>query len=136
MQYPALGDTCPEEDKPSIFRLLMTGPAFFIDSVGVLRRVHRDSLSSAKSLATMDKDSLMHQFRTDTNHAIRLGLINDATAREINEWIEKYLNRRELTSRFDAAENKVEFFIRRCVLTNQITIRHKVHLLKRALTGR
>ena len=133
--FPALNKNCPEEDKPSIVRLLMTAPARYVASPAIHRRVHGESLSDPINLSRMNSEGLLEQFKDDAAFAQNKQIIDRKLYKRITVWASRYVERRRVSLAYMNSKNRFRDFFVRIVPCGAIPIRQKIYELKKLISN-
>lgn len=129
-----LDPLCPTEDSTILLRCLMTGNGIVVHKPQVYYRRHSNNMSSRDTINNMNHSAIKIQYLDDLAKAVDMGLIKFEVVELIQNWVNSNYAARCLKKEFHHSKNRVSFFIRECISSCDITLKHKFILLRDLVT--
>lgn len=130
LKFGMLLSSCPTEDTPSVFRLLIAGHGLKCSSIGIYRRLHDSNLSSKSSLMKMNLVNIRDQYINDISKAKQLNLISKATVNKLHKWAYGTIAWRIILQMIDRGDLTVKFVFCHVLLSPHLSIRQRFYCFR------
>jgi glycosyltransferase involved in cell wall biosynthesis len=133
LSFPPLEVSCPTEDSPLLLRSLIIGTGSYYEDVTILRRIHKENLSSVDSLKKMPLIEVIKQYESDLLFAYESNFISSSTKSMINKWVGGEFLKRVLVQDFKKGNISKLNYIKKCLIYNKATIKSRISAAKHVL---
>lgn len=127
--FGGLNSDCPTEDTPYILRGLLIGKTAISSDIAIQYRRHNNNLSNPSSIANMDIDTIMNQYKTDLRTAYDKKGISEEKKAEVSAWIKRNHTKRNKLNQLHMSNSKLTYFLENIALEKSIHTIDKLKLL-------
>lgn len=129
--FGPLNDSCPTEDDPIGFRLLLSGNIALMPDKLVMYRKHETSNSNPENFIRFPLEKILEQQNDDMKKAVSMGIITENQKAELYDKLEKNMYIRKKYRNYFAKRTFSSLFV--LVTHNGLTIKRRILYIKQHL---